>query len=51
MVIFLYKRSVIVSGEECQCPMEHNSDGIHKNTLRGEGKFRDPLEILGWLQT
>jgi len=40
---------VIVKGEECQCPAENNADGIHKNIPCGEGKFRDPLEILGSL--
>lgn len=41
---------VIVKGEECQCPAESNADVIHKNVPCGEGKFRDPLEILGSLQ-
>jgi len=50
LCIWHYGRLVIVSGGDCQCPEENNADGIHKNTSRDEGKFRDPLEILGSLQ-
>eukprot|EP00102_Acyrthosiphon_pisum_P013481 XP_008183071.2 PREDICTED: uncharacterized protein LOC100574273 [Acyrthosiphon pisum] len=52
LALLLLKQSIVshpisINGEECQCPAENNADGIHKNMPCGEGKFRDPLEILG----
>ncbi|KAL4125971.1 hypothetical protein QTP88_010203 [Uroleucon formosanum] len=53
LALLMLKQSIVShpisfnGSEECQCPVANNADGIHKNTPRGEGKFRDPLEILG----